>query len=886
MHKQRGGGKQVGGTDVVLTGNQIYTIGEHEILATDQRAGEILQKLPARQIVIDGEIAYIASKGMIHAVEHETYARVFADGSLRRKVDQLEIELRGHAAVQLQQRIAESTQELARLNSERKELAEAGQRGSEVDRGLADEVAEFEKARAEASAALPAAAADFNAKLQEAFRLRGIRWRTSLPHEASLIAVGNAIIAGGEGEIAALSRDDGKLLWRQQVDGTARGLAFADGLLTVSTTSGGVYCFGDATHQPQSAVTLEADPTAAAVADAAETEVSAAAASSILAASGVERGYCLVVGSEEGHLAYELVNQSPLKVYCVEADLEKVQRSRERFRKAGLYGTRVVVDYADLSLLPYPNYFANLIVSESLLRGKLPPSDPKFVASHLKPVGGVICLLPAPGEGIEAERQWLEGTGLLTEGATLETREGCAVLTRAALPGTDSWTHQHGNAANTSSTNDQRVQGGLSVLWYGDPGPSHMLNRHVGAVGPVSAGGRLFIQGEKTVMAYDAYNGEFQWEVANSGAIRTGVFNNYEPGNLVASEDRVYNVIDDTCLELDAATGDIMRKYVVPNPTQDPHLQWGYLAYDDGILYGTSTRRELVPPEERNLRGRPANSAASDRIFAYDTLTGGLLWEYEGKSIAHTAVAIGGGRVVFIDSSITPAEREELLQQDKTALRDLAGKEREIAEQRLKEYDVRRAVAIDARTGEELWSRAVDVTDCSGVGTGAGQLAIMVHDGFVVLCGANANGHYWDQFLSGEFARRRLVVLSAETGDRLWARDANYRHRPIVVGTRIIAEPWAFELATGAAGDANASADGRRDAVDVYSSWPPLRRDFRDTQHALLPFWVSRPITTSSKTAGRITSAAIAWAAGSIRFRPAGWCSSPRQVQGVRVCFR
>ena len=180
VHKQRGGGKQVGGTDVVLTGNQIYTIGEHEILATDQRAGEILQKLPARQIVIDGEIAYIASKGMIHAVEHETYAKVFADGSLRRKVDQLEIELRGHEAVRLQQRIAESTQELARLNSERKELSEAGQRGSEVDRGLADEVAEFEKARAEASAALPAAAADFNAKLQQAFRLRGIRWRTSL----------------------------------------------------------------------------------------------------------------------------------------------------------------------------------------------------------------------------------------------------------------------------------------------------------------------------------------------------------------------------------------------------------------------------------------------------------------------------------------------------------------------------------------------------------------------------------------------------------------------------------------------------------------------------------------------------------------------------------
>jgi hypothetical protein len=73
----------------------------------------------------------------------------------------------------------------------------------------------------------------------------------------------------------------------------------------------------------------------------------------------------------------------------------------------------------------------------------------------------------------------------------------------------------------------------------------------------------------------------------------------------------------------------------------------------------------------------------------------------------------------------------------------------------------------------------------------------MVAGDYVVLCGANANGHYWDQFLKGEFERRRLVVLSASTGEKLWARDANYRHRPIIVGNRIVAEPWAYALDTG-----------------------------------------------------------------------------------------
>jgi hypothetical protein len=73
----------------------------------------------------------------------------------------------------------------------------------------------------------------------------------------------------------------------------------------------------------------------------------------------------------------------------------------------------------------------------------------------------------------------------------------------------------------------------------------------------------------------------------------------------------------------------------------------------------------------------------------------------------------------------------------------------------------------------------------------------MYQDDVLVLCGANANGHYWEQFIEGEFERRRLVALDAVAGYKLWAKDANYRHRPIIVGTRIIAEPWAFDIRSG-----------------------------------------------------------------------------------------
>ena len=195
------------------------------------------------------------------------------------------------------------------------------------------------------------------------------------------------------------------------------------------------------------------------------------------------------------------------------------------------------------------------------------------------------------------------------------------------------------------------------------------------------------------------------------------------------------------------------------------------------------------------VRGRAGDS--SDAIFAIDVKTGRRLWEYEGGTINQRTIALGPGRVYFIDSSITSAEREAILRQDKTALMKLTGEEARLAEERLKTADVRLAVAIDSRTGERLWSHPVDVTDCSKVSAGGGQLTLMYKNDILLFCGANANGHFWKQFIEGEFERRRLVALSASDGKKIWAVDANYRNRPIIVDDLVIAEPWAFDLLTG-----------------------------------------------------------------------------------------
>jgi outer membrane protein assembly factor BamB len=281
-------------------------------------------------------------------------------------------------------------------------------------------------------------------------------------------------------------------------------------------------------------------------------------------------------------------------------------------------------------------------------------------------------------------------------------------------------------------------------------------------------------------MAYDSYNGTLLWKRTLPGAMRTRL-KKVECSNLAASEDSFFVAVGDKCLRLDAETGRTRATYNLPAAPEGTWPKWGYLAYVDGILFGSTFTQMGV----------------SDSVFAIDTRDGNRLWSYKGKNIANLTIAIGDGWIFFVDSSLTSEQRETLLRQDKSHLKNLSGEEAKRAEERTKRLDARLAVALDARTGGKLWSRAVDVTDCSKIGIGGGELTAMYRNGVLILCGANANGHYWRQFLSGQFSRRRLVALSAINGDKLWALDANYRHRPVIIGDTVLAEPWAFDLKTG-----------------------------------------------------------------------------------------
>lgn len=721
-------GGVVGGTKAVLADGQIYTGGEHHFLAMTEEKGDVgFAWLDGHQLAIQGDQAYVATGGYVARLD-----RPKAAAASRRR----------HAI----------EAEIATLGKEQN--PEALKAAAEQKAKLTEELAVLKKT--------------------------GVDWRVETENDSSLIVTGRHVIVGGQGRVTAYDKDTGASAWSSDVEGDVRGLAAAGGALLVSTDAGVITAFGAATAQKAPSGVAKTD---LAPVDAKIREVAA----KILAGAGVTRGYCLIVGAEEGQLARELASRSDLRIYCVEPDVEKANRARTALKAAGLYGHRVVVHTWNQGDIPYSDYFANLIVSETALRtGKVSFSG-KAVARHLKPVGGVL-VVPGSGQDL-AKEAGLDGE------SRVEEKAGLTLLVRGKLPGAGDWSHQYGNAANTAVSGDKRIQGDLGVLWYGDPGPGEVINRHEGAVGPLAVDGKLIVQGTDTIKAYDSYNGVHLWTHTNDGAIRTGVFQNQNPANIAAGLGSVFHFIGDQCLQLDAQTGRVVATHRLPKERDNGRHQWGYLAIENGMLIGAATLRPQLADQARR-RGRVTDDS-TDSVFAIDLATGKHAWSYQGQTISHHTMAIAPDKVCFIDSSITSEERDAILRQDKSKLANLTGQEREIAEDRLKKADLRMAVALNIKTGEKLWAHAVDVTDCSDIGTGGGKLTMMFADGKLVLCGANANGHYWKQFIDGEFARRRLVVLSADDGYKLWSKDANYRHRPIVIGHQILAEPWMYDLTTG-----------------------------------------------------------------------------------------
>ena len=714
-------GKAFGGAYALLAEEAVYT-GTEAMVAFKADTRDRFAVFAGRKLVIHGPTAYVVTEDTLMALDRQRFpaaSRRLYDLTVRQA--DLERQLRGNPDPALEA-------QLERVVAQRREAQAA-----------------FDEAK---------------------------RWSVPCDCHEALILAGQTLVAGGRDKVVAVDARSGATRWQAAVEGTAKGLAVAGGRLIVSTDQGPIYCFAPAGTAGRGEVV---QGPAEQPAEGADDGRWGEAAEEILSATGTRRGYALVLGLADGRLAAQLARRSELTVYAVDPDHDKVAAVRRMLETAGLQGGRVVAECWPIQRVPYADYFANLIVFESAMLDGRYPEDAAAVARMLKPMGGTL-VLGSPAADMRAvdeqtKTRWRQAAPLA--GAAFRDHGRWATFRRGEVPGGGQWTHLYGNAANTGCGDDTAVRCPLGVLWFGQPGPGNMVNRHARAAGPLAKDGRLFIQGENLVMAYDMYNGVELWRRDIPGAMRTNA--SHDGSNLALNSQALFVAIGDHCLALDPATGQTKATYRVP-ASGNQRRRWGWIACTEKTLYGSAGPGPL----------------ASDTVFAVDLANGQLRTLYRGQRIPHNALALTGGHIFLIDSRVTDAERRAAIEAERRWVEQLSEADRRLIQQAGASPDVRAVVALDCHSGQTLWRKPIDLAHCGG-----SNLALMADRGVVIIFGVYLDGHYWQQFFAGQFSTRRVTALSAEDGRLLWSRPVGYRVRPLIVGDTLHAEPWAFDLRTG-----------------------------------------------------------------------------------------
>ncbi len=560
---------------------------------------------------------------------------------------------------------------------------------------------------------------------------------------ASLIVAGDWAIAGGPDVVTAWDIATGEARWQASVSGTVYALAVADGRLLASTDRGRIYCFGSDETPP---VELAAAPAAAAGGEA----VFAKAADEIAQHSGVTQGYCLDLACGDGRLALELARRTKLRICAFDADAAQVAAARQMLDAAGLYGVRVSVHQADPAALPYPDGVADLVVSGRSVLGGAESVPEKALADLPRPDGGVVCL-GRPGDLRQS--------------------------TRGPLPGAGSWTHQYAGPANTVCSDDVCLKGPLQMRWFRDT-DLLMPSRHGRGPAPLVSGGRMFVAGLDALRAVNIYNGTVLWEVPLpkmlaayhqdhlTGVAATG-------SNLCLGGDRLFVHTGDRCLSLDVKTGSQVAEFpALATPDGQPG-RWGYIAWQDGVLYGSvANQRHVVTESWSAYRGKLDMTgllSESVLLFALDAQTGRQQWSFKPQhSIRHNAIALAPGRVYLIDRPVAEGDRP---------VSDSA--------QASTAHPTGRLVCLDARTGEVLWENDRDI-----FGT---LLAVSEPHGVLVM------SYQATRFSLASERGGRLAGFRSSDGTQLWNIGAKYSSRPVLIGGAIYAEPEKFDLLTGKA---------------------------------------------------------------------------------------
>ncbi|MBN1855235.1 MAG: PQQ-binding-like beta-propeller repeat protein, partial [Pirellulales bacterium] len=620
-------------------------------------------------------------------------------------------------------------------------------------------------------------------------------WRIDCQDSLSMILANDLLFIGGDQKVAARRVSDGVEIWSAPVHGKACGLSAASGRLFVSTDSGSIHCFSPSAGSENH---LQREPDPEPYPRDSFSDLYASAARKIVDQTHIHKGYCLVLGSREGRLAYELAKRTDLQIIGLEPDADQVAKARKALDAAGLYGSRVTIHHGPLERLPYPAYFANLIVSDqTLVTGELPPS-PSEVFRVLRPCGGIVYLGQPPLEGTLANRlqlaeleTWIRNPILPGNARIVEENGLWAILSRGPVPGSGEWTQLYCDAGHTSCSQES-LRGPMTVQWFGRPGSRQIIDRHHRPMSPLYRDGRLFIPANNRIITMDAYNGTPLWELEVPNSRRIGVLK--DSGHMLCTEDDLYIAAQDHCLVVKAASGRTERVLNAPQLISWQKHDWGYLNYACERIIGSGQKagasfQDLAwraSPNSPNklLEGDYRAVIASDYLFCLDRQTGAECWKYRNGVILNSAITVGDGRIYFAES------RNPAIQDDADG---------RIRIDEFCELDTF-LVALDLDTGNKVWERPcqfpfehilfLNTNQNTLLVTGTYNKNQLVHYGLYAFH-ADTGSEKWDtEYVGLNVAGTEPFGVGGEHGEQ-------WQH-PVINGSTIFSRPYAFNLFTGA----------------------------------------------------------------------------------------
>lgn len=210
------------------------------------------------------------------------------------------------------------------------------------------------------------------------------------------------------------------------VTGTIHSMIAADDRLFVTTTEGGLFCFGAKTPGLQTRRFTQPGPP--------ENAKPSALAAAILGTVESRHGHAVLLGVNDAATIEDLIEKTRLKILVVEEDVTVANQLRRRLIALGHYGDRVSVWREKPDAFAMPPWFADLVVVDQSL--KLSATERARVFKSVRPYGGKMLIVT-------------------TNGIETASREG-------PLPGASNY------EGDFSSSADELVKAPLGVLWFDD----------------------------------------------------------------------------------------------------------------------------------------------------------------------------------------------------------------------------------------------------------------------------------------------------------------------------------------------------------------------------------------------------------------------------------